>query len=439
MSEKGVQAQITVLRSGVTNTSVSVQYATADGTGRAGTNYFAGDWNAHLRSRRHFHDLSGQYHGRPYITANHTVLLSLSNPQGGAILSSTAPSILTILEADGSFLIGAGTALVHESLQPTNGLIDPGETVTVDLALRCLSGGNTTNLVATLQTNRAVTPVDTVSLQPDVQAQTYGALTQGGPVVFAPFTFTANATNNQVINVALQLQDGPRNLQSVVFSFTVGTTTTTFSNNGVISIPATNFVPLPANGPAGPYPSTINVAGLVGNVDKVTVTINGLYHTLPSDIMMVLASPTTNALLMNDVGGDKGLGVTNFTVTIDDAAAYYMSVSNLVSGASTNNKPTPYIEFGQTTMFLGNNWGYLPVMPYPAPAAPYATNLSVFSGAPANGPWSLYVADNKAQDYGAISGGWSVNLSTGNPVPSYTDLELTVVPSPAPATVGNTN
>ena len=49
--------------------------------------------------------------------------------------------------------------------------------------------------------------------------------------------------------------------------------------------------------------------------------------------MMVLISPSTNAvLLMNDVGGGKGVGVTNFTVTIADSAATYMSPSNLVSG-----------------------------------------------------------------------------------------------------------
>ncbi len=172
---------------------------------------------------------------------------------------------------------------------------------------------------------------------------------------------------------------------------------------------------------------------------KVTVTISNLTHSLPSDIEMVLVSPATNVLLMNDVGGDNGQGVTNFTVTFDDAAATYLSSNQLPSGASTTNKPTPYVEYWPSTVFLGNNWGYLPVMPSPAPARSprYATNLSVLSGTAANGTWSLYVADTEMLDYGAINNGWSLNLSTGNPVPSYTDLELTVVPSPASATVSN--
>ena len=430
VSEKGGQAQITVLRSGVTNTIVSVGFATADGTARAGSNYLATNgvltFNPGVISTNFAVPVIDDFK----ITADHTVYLSLTNAQGGAVLSSTAPSILTILEADGSYVVGAGTALTYESFLPTNGLIDPGETVTVQFALRVIDGGNTTNLVATLQASSGVIPVAPIS-------QNYSNVIQGGPVVFRPFTFTANGTNNQVINAVFQLQDGPRNLQTVVFPFTLGTSTTTFSNAGVISIPSTNFIPVPASGSASPYPSPIIVSGLAGNVNKVTVTINKLWHTLPSDIMMLLVSPATNVLLMSDVGGDNGQGVTNFTVTIDDSAATYMSSNQLASGASTNNKPTPYIEFGTNTIFLGNNWGYLPMSFNAIIPPPYATNLSAFAGTAANGPWSLYVADTKAQDFGAINGGWSLNLSTGNPVPAYTDLELTVAQSPALATVGN--
>ena len=185
------------------------------------------------------------------------------------------------------------------------------------------------------------------------------------------------------------------------------------------------------------------MSDLAGNVNKVTVTVSNLYHSLPSDIIMLLVSPATNVLLMNDVGGDSGQGVTNFSVTFDDFASTYMSSNQLVNGASANNKPTSYVEIGQNTVFLGNNWGYLPVLPSPAPSPDptrhYPTNLSVFAGTAANGAWSLYVADAKPQDYGAINNGWSLNLSIGNPVPAYTDLELTVGQSPASATLGNTN
>ena len=436
VSECVVQAQITVQRSGVTNTSVSVEYATADGTGHAGTNYLAAFGTLTFAPGVTSTNFAVNIIDDHIITANHTVVLSLDNAQGGAILGSPLLAILTIDECDGAYIINGGTSLVYESFKPTNGLIDPGETVTVLFALRDIAGGNTTNLVATLETNSAVTPVNAVTLLPNVQAQNYGALTEGGHVVFEPFTFTANGVNNQIINTVFQLQDGPRNLATVVFSFTLGTTTYTFSNPGQIFVPATNYVPYPAEGPASPYPSPITVSGLPGNVDKVTVAISNLTHTLPSDIEIVLVSPSTNVLLMSDVGGDNGMGVTNLSVTFDDNAPAFLSSNLLPSNTSVTNKPTPYVERGGT-VFLGSSWGYLPIMPSPAPANPYPTNLSVLSGTAANGNWLLYVFDAQLLDYGAISNGWSLNLSTGNPVASYTDLELTVVPSPASATVSN--
>jgi uncharacterized repeat protein (TIGR01451 family) len=442
VNEKGVQVQINVLVGGVTNTNTSVQFATADGTGKAGVNYFATNGTLNFAPGVTSQSFTIDVIDDHIITADHTVVLSLSNPEGqgpiAPILSPPSTAILTIQEGDGSYVIAAGTALAYESFRPTNGLIDPGETVTVDFGLRCISGGNTTNLVATLEANSGVTPVVP-------NAQTYGALAQGGHAVSQPFTFTANGTNSQVISAVFQLQDGPRNLATAVFSFTLGTTTTTFSNPGLISVPATNFVPNPAQGPSGPYPSSIPVSGVAGSVGKVTVTVSNLTHSLPSDIEIVLVSPATNALLMNDVGGAYGVGVTNFTVTFDDAAATYLSSNQLVNNISVTNKPTPYINeyvnvngnYSNVTLFVGNNWGILPVMPSPAPANPYPTNLAIFSGTAANGTWSLYVADTQAEDYGAISNGWSLNLSTGNPVPSYTDLELSVVPAPATVTVGN--
>ena len=225
-SETNAQALITVLRAGVTNTTASVQYATADGTGHAGTNYFAADGTLTFEPGVTSMTFAVNIIDDHVITANHTVLLSLSQPQGGVILGSPSNAVLTLLEANGAYIVPAGTYLTSAS---TSGVIQPGQTVTMDFALRCVAGGNTTNLVATLQTNSGVTP--------GVPTNYYGELVQGGPVVFEPFTFTANGTNNQTINLVFQLQDGSRNLSNAVFSFILGLTTTTFSNTGLISLP----------------------------------------------------------------------------------------------------------------------------------------------------------------------------------------------------------
>ena len=60
------------------------------------------------------------------------------------------------------------------------------------------------------------------------------------------------------------------------------------------SIPAT--VTIRDNSTALPYPIGINVSGMSGSVTKVTLTLNGLSHTYPADIDMLLVGP----------GGQKG-------------------------------------------------------------------------------------------------------------------------------------
>ena len=330
LSETNFQALISVVRTGVTSTNVSVSYATAPGTAVPGKNYV---------------DTSGTLNFAPGVTnltfpitliddrvidGDHTVNLALSNPQG-VILEQPSTAILTVQEGDGSFVVPAGTLLLAESDSPTNGIIDPGETVTVDFGLRCISGGNTTNLLAVMQTNAAVTPLTTITNGP---TNSYGVLMQGGHSVSRPYTFTANGTNSQIINVFFQLYDGARPLTNVVFSFTLGSSVTTFANSAPIII--TNLGGSTAQPTPGvPYPSIINVSGLAGAIGKITVTISNLTHSLPSDIEAVLvtpsesATPSQNLLLMSDVGGGAGLGVTNLTQNFDDSAASFMSVSQL--------------------------------------------------------------------------------------------------------------
>ena len=52
-----------------------------------------------------------------------------------------------------------------------------------------------------------------------------------------------------------------------------------------------------------PYPANIAVSGLSGTVLKVTLKLNGLTHTFPSDIDVLLVGPGgQNAIVMSDVG-----------------------------------------------------------------------------------------------------------------------------------------
>lgn len=118
-----------------------------------------------------------------------------------------------------------GLTLTAENATPPNGVPDPGETVSYDLALKNVGTANTTDLVATLQSSGGV-------VGPSA-AQHYGALTAGGAAASEPFTFTVDdslACGSQVTATWL-LNDGATDLGSVQQSLTLGVLQLSFSEN----------------------------------------------------------------------------------------------------------------------------------------------------------------------------------------------------------------
>ena len=295
--------------------------------------------------------------------------------------------------------IQAGNAtLVNESCPPFNTAIDPGERVTINLPLTNMGTGPTSNLVATLQTN--------ANVQSPSAPETYGVLTPSpapGNTASRDFSFTAVGSCGATITATWQLQDGMTNLGTVSKQFVLGSTsssTTSFSNTTPIVIPASG-TGASTGAPSNPYPSTINVAGVVGTVSKVTVTLTNMNHTFPDDIDVLLVGPGgQKMLLMSDAGGSVDL--VNNTYTFDDAAAATLADGAL--SASGTYKPS--------------NFGTGDVFPAPAPAGPYTDPqlLSVFNGVNPNGTWSLYVVDDLGGDVGNINGGWTLNITTSTPV-----------------------
>jgi hypothetical protein len=132
---------------------------------------------------------------------------------------------LVIYNAGSAPTLVAGNAnLIRESCAPTNGVIDPGETVTVALGIQNIGSGSTTNLVATLLAGNGIAfPTN---------AQFYGALAAGAGTS-ADFTFEADAACGDFITATLQLQDGAANLGTVSYYFQLGVLTvlTNFSEN----------------------------------------------------------------------------------------------------------------------------------------------------------------------------------------------------------------
>jgi uncharacterized repeat protein (TIGR01451 family) len=285
----------------------------------------------------------------------------------------------------------------------TNGGINSGQSVTVALTLNNIGSGSTTNLVATLLPIAGITPGA-------LSRETYGVIPPGGSGVQS-FSFTASGGSGAEVVATLALADGSNSLGSVVYVFYLPLTTN-YSNGGSPII-------IPDFGPATPYPSPIQVAGVRGLVSKVTATLNGFTHTYPHDVSVLLASPAgQELLLMSRVGGP--FSVTNVIITFDDAATQYLPTTQLTNGTYLPTTTVPPF-----TSFPG----------IPTPTA--AAALAIFDGTNPNGEWSLYVYDDTPGNDGIISSGWSLGLTAVSTINPAARLEAGMVHIPDPVYVGN--
>ncbi|MBP7866559.1 MAG: S8 family serine peptidase [Acidobacteria bacterium] len=281
-----------------------------------------------------------------------------------------------ILQADGA-------ALVSEGCAPGNGVLDPGETVTVAFGLKNVGTDSTADLVADLQLSGGV--------QCATPPQSYGAVAAGGATVTRSFQFIVSsaAACGGTVTATLHCVDGATDLGYKTYTFTLGSTltaTAAFANTGSISIPTTVS-------PATPYPSEIAVTGLSGTVQKVKATLAGLSHTYPGDLRILLVGPAgQSCVLLASTGG--GTDAVNATLVFDQSAAAPVP-SPVVSGTW---RPTGSIGTA---------------LPSPAPGLPYGTTLDAFNGTDPNGTWKLFVYDAASSDGGSIANGWSLDLVTG--------------------------
>ncbi len=210
---------------------------------------------------------------------------TVSGAQTDPNLANNSATATTTVAAPFVSIVAADATLTAES-GPTNGAVDPGETVTVILRLRDTGNVSTRNLVATLLATNGVVP-----LLPN-NPQAYGILFPSGFSVGRPFSFTASATNGTV-TALLQLQDGTNTYPPAAFNFVLPNTHE-FASSNLIIVPdpaAPNPPYAVQSGPAKPYPSTLSVSNLTGVLGKVTLTLSNLSHTFPGDINALLVRP----------------------------------------------------------------------------------------------------------------------------------------------------
>jgi len=328
VNKSGGAAMITVLRTDNTNLTTTVDFVATNGSAVAGLNFTPTNgtlvFTNGVTSRSFYVPISSTILPQPDLT----VLMQLRNPVNGTLLSPSAAT-LTIHDDTGAFVVSAGSMLTSESVVPASGVIDPGETVTLQFAFRVGGGTNVQNLVAKIMASANVTAVLPLT-------NSYGPLVYHGHSVSRPFTFTAVGTNNQPINVNFNLYDVNTNnpIGTAVFGYVLGSVTNSYTNSTTIVInDPTNATPAAAS----PYPSIINVSGINGTVVKSTVTLNKLWHTSPSDIDALVVSPAGfNTLIMAHVGGQTM--ITNVTLTFDSTAT--TTLKNGVSATTSTNKPS---------------------------------------------------------------------------------------------------
>ena len=306
----------------------------------------------------------------------------------------------------------ASTTLVAENCGGGNGFVDPGETVTVNFALRNSGTLNTADL--------AVTLLETNGLVLCSGPQIYGVLTGGGVAVSRPFTFTATGACNGTITARLRLQDRAASLGTLAVPFTLGqpaVATASFTNEVPIAIPGVE-----PKGAGSPYPSTISVADVGGTVGKVTVTLRGLNHSYPDDLDVLLVGPTGQSLLlMSDAGGTTDAVDLNLTFS-GAAAAAVPDATVLTSGA-----------------WLPANYGTGDTFEAPAPGGTYGSSLAVFNGLPPNGDWSLYITDDSGGDSGILAQGWELSLTTSNATCCTGSSDVALGGTATPAALNRSN
>ena len=224
--------------------------------------------------------------------------------------STTRPVSLTV-ESTFPVIIANGWTLTTESCTPTNGVVDPGETVTVNLTVNNTGTANTTNLVATLL------GTDDVTSPSDPQA--YGIVSAGGAPVSESFSFTAGGTCGGAITAILALQDGVANLGTISYIIPLGISTNVFTQNfdsvAAPALPAgwttsatgaqsnwvtsTTLADTAPNSAFSPDPSIVGI----NELDTPSVAINSSVASLTFRQNYSLAVSTTN----NTIGYDGGV------------------------------------------------------------------------------------------------------------------------------------
>lgn len=247
-----------------------------------------------------------------------------------------------------------------------NGVVEPGETVTLTANLQNDGNMTLTNIQGTLTTSTpGVVIYDASATWPNLTAGT-SSNTQPNHFSFqVPASFTCGSTITFVIAISADQGNWGNSIPVVVG--TPGSSTTTYTS---VDVPKT------INNNAT-VQSSLPVAGS-GTLSDVNVTLN-IVHSYDGDLTLTLVHPnTTTRVALSNRNGSGGDNYQN--TTFDDDTAIHI----------TGGAP-----------------------PYAGSFRPDGT-LSVLDGTSGNGTWKLEVNDAATGDTGTLTA-WSLALTTSAP------------------------
>ncbi len=156
-------------------------------------------------------------------------------------------------------------------------------------------------------------------------------------------------------------------------------------------------------GPATPYPSTMQAAPADRVIEGVDVILTDLDHEFPEELDIALTGPGgRTVMLMSDAGAD-GVCVGAPDLRFTMRATVPVPGTGLPCSGSylpTDHDSAPDDPDPDSDLFAA-----------PAPAEPFADSLAVFNGLFAGGTWSLRVMDDTPLDGGSIAD-WRLSFDT---------------------------
>jgi len=161
--------------------------------------------------------------------------------------------------------------------------------------------------------------------------------------------------------------------------------------------------------------NTINVAGGLGLVEEVEVTVS-INHTWVGDLTIKLQGPSGIVVTLMSRPG--------FAELADDGNSCCGSSSDLIAA----NAITFDDDVGTSAETIGSLGNPIPSFTvHPDPGSAAGGSLSAFDGLAAAGNWTLYIGDSSGGDIGTLDA-WSLRLTTadtnGTPVPEPATLAI---------------